>query len=636
MPPVKEFLALPVHKENPAQSFSFAEKPTNKQDLIFTTICDSNIELSDIEYIKKDNRNISESLNPIKKGYCYHVGILIFAPFLSMLKKSGLGACKPYVIQWLVSVLLGAKNIEQSKLLNYKSLNFFLGQATRNLHVQRKKLKEFAIENNIDELLNFNAGLVGVDNKTDFYYDPHTKHYTGLRKILKSWCSKVRIADKVINTDFIHTTDGFPVYLNNGDTFDDMRIRFFKDVKRFRKISNMPDRKEITMCVDRGIFSSGVFDEIIKLENLHIITWEKAYKKDMWDEKFKPKPGFIIKVRNNKRDTKLISYVYQEYKWGKNDKIRQLIVRLPEKSGTGFLEVSILTDDFLRDAVQIINLIINRWIQENDFKYLIAHFGLDQITSYLFDSYNDITDTITDKEHVSGEYKALTKELEKLGRKLKTSLHKKHQFDNKFGIYQDIATLTKRLTNEPIKKLIEELISELAQMQTEKITKIPTKKQKESYKKNLIKIVELSKKYHEKEQERAKTKKYVSKIKELTKNEIQKLNTNPKQFMDIIKIIAHNIFYLGFESFKEKYDNYRDDHLIFRAITRSDGIIEKKNSEMIINISPAMEIYPKQKSIFSEIFNEINKQNITLPGNFELKIRLDITEKTNSFFAFAN
>jgi hypothetical protein len=365
-----------------------------------------------------------------------------------MLKKSDLGACKSYVIGWLVAVLLGAKNIEQSKLLNYKSLNLLFDTLEHNPYVQRKRLKEFATESNVNQLLSFNAELVGIDKHSDFYYDPHTKHYTGLLKILKSWCSKVRIADKVINSDFIHTTNGFPVYLNNGDTFDDMRVRFFKDIDAFRKVSKIPENKAITMCIDRGIFASEVFDKIIKMKNLHIVTWEKGYKKDMWNEKQEIKTGIIIKERNNKRDTLLISYQYQEYKWRKNDKIRQLIVKLPEKKGKGFIEVSILTDDFLRDAEQIINFILERWIQENNFKYLIAHFGIDQITSYLFNEYKDIEHTITDKQHINGEYKALTKELGKIRAKLKTVLNKKHEFDTQFGIYQDISELTHSSTKE--------------------------------------------------------------------------------------------------------------------------------------------------------------------------------------------
>ncbi len=618
--------------DNYSQIPSFFEISIPEGQYLLPSTCALDNKKSDIEYNTNNSRKLSEIKKTSKKGFCFHVGVLVFTQYINLLQKSKLGACKQYVIQWLVMVLLGAKNIEQSKLLNYKSLNLFLDNPTRNLHQQRKKLKEFATKDNFINLLAFNAVLVNVCNETDFYYDPHTKHYTGLLEILKSWCSKVRIATKIINTDFIHTSDGFPVYLKNGDTFEDMRVRFFKDIKEFRRIAKIPDNKTITMCIDRGIYSAEVFARAAETKNLHIISWEKGYKKDMWDDKQETKTGSITKVRNNKTDTKLTIYQYQEYKWVKNDKIRQLIVRLPEKSGDGIVEVSILTDDLSREATVIIFLMLKRWIQENDFKYLIAHFGLDQITSYLFDYYKDITETITDKEHISGEYKALTKELDKLRRKLKTLLHKKHEFDTKFGIYEDIF----ELTNEQNELLVREFTKGLAGVKINKNDKKPTEKQEKNYKKNISKIVEFTNKYYVIFNQRANTDKKVSKIAELTKKGTKKLNTSQKQFMDIIKIIARNIFYLGFEPFKEKYNNYRDDHVIFREITCSNGIIEINNSEMIVEILPTMEIPPKIKNILMEIFGEINKQNINLPNNENLKIRLEISEKIESFFAFKN
>jgi len=45
------------------------------------------------------------------------------------------------------------------------------------------------------------------------------------------------------------------------------------------------------------------------------------------------------------------------------------------------IEVSVLTDDKNRTVSQIIDLMLKRWVQENDFKYNIKHFGLNQIIS---------------------------------------------------------------------------------------------------------------------------------------------------------------------------------------------------------------------------------------------------------------
>jgi len=60
-------------------------------------------------------------------------------------------------------------------------------------------------------LLSFNAQLVGAAQQRDFYFHPHTKHYTGMQNVLKGWCSRIRWADKVLHSDFFHTAAGQPL-----------------------------------------------------------------------------------------------------------------------------------------------------------------------------------------------------------------------------------------------------------------------------------------------------------------------------------------------------------------------------------------------------------------------------------------
>lgn len=47
---------------------------------------------------------------------------------------------------------------------------------------------------------------------------------------------------------------------------------------------------------------------------------------------------------------------------------------------------------------------VKRWVQENDFKYLIKHFGINQITTYAFTDYNEPRDQIENKTY---KHKAL-------------------------------------------------------------------------------------------------------------------------------------------------------------------------------------------------------------------------------------
>ena len=88
------------------------------------------------------------------------------------------------------------------------------------------------------------------------------------------------------------------------------------------------------------------------------------------------------RARNHSKDLRSYHFEWIEKEWPKNEQIRQLIVRATNPSGNT-IEVSILCDDRERDASSIIWAMFDRWLQENDFKYLSKHFGIDEITSYL-------------------------------------------------------------------------------------------------------------------------------------------------------------------------------------------------------------------------------------------------------------
>ena len=54
--------------------------------------------------------------------------------------------------------------------------------------------------------------------------------------------------------------------------------------------------------------------------------------------------------------------------------------------------------------------------------------------------------------------------------------------------------------------------------------------------------------------------------------------------MDVIKILARNIFYKLLRIFRPIYDNFREDHKLLRELTQASGIIEIKKNVMICTI----------------------------------------------------
>ena len=531
---------------------------------------------------KNDNRNTSEIDIKITNNFvfCHHIGILLFITYLTKICKE-----VPFSLQWFVTVLIGAVNIEQTKLLDFESINLIFRNFIKNLTLQRIQLSEIGTKENLKKLLQFNAQIIGIENDTKFYYDPHTKRYTGMYKILKGWCGNLGKIAKILNIDFFHTTKGYPLYLEHDDNYYDMRERFLKQVERLRETLNIPEEKNLTFIIDRGIYKMELFNNLIGTKN-HIITWEKDYEKGQWRESNMTGNFTITKYRNSSKDLLTYNIKYTEQEWSKNSKIRQLIVYATNPKNVS-IELSILVTNPAIPAKDCITDMLNRWIQENDNKYLITHFGIDYITSYDIFTYKEIKHILIEKNIKSGELKSLQNEKKNIEKELSKYLISENQ---------------NKKSNKKIQQKINFLSNELKRIKSEI--------------KNVYKTQ--------------------SKIDYLIKQETIKLDTCKKITMDTIKIIARNIFYLSIKQFIKMYDNFRDDHVIFRNLSQSHGCIMLDKENVRVLLYPTIRYSPKIKQIIKEFLDIINSQNNVLPDNSNRKITISLLEENSIVFAIQN
>ena len=93
-------------------------------------------------------------------------------------------------------------------------------------------------------------------------------------------------------------------------------------------------------------------------------------------------------------------------RWPKEEQLRQIVVQATNPNGRS-IQVAVLTDDIQRAASEIVRLMFCRWVQENDFKYLDKHFGINQITSYGVVGYEELREEVEDRQVRSAEVKAL-------------------------------------------------------------------------------------------------------------------------------------------------------------------------------------------------------------------------------------
>ena len=106
--------------------------------------------------------------------------------------------------------------------------------------------------------------------------------------------------------------------------------------------------------------------------------------------------------------------------------------------------------------------------------------------------------------------------------------------------------------------------------------------------------------------------------------------------MDTLKLIARNSFYQALQPFKKEYNNYRDDHVLFRNLTHANGIMISSRYMVEIQLFPSAHYTPALRNIVKNIFNELNAQNLRLPDGSDRRISFCLGNKVGIELANVN
>jgi hypothetical protein len=547
--------------------------------------------------------------------WCDHAGVLLFAPML-LATAQVLDPPEALFKQWLASLLLGALNIEQTKFLNWEDLSRLLGSVVRFPHPQRQELERVASEANCQALARFNARQIAAEKQSDFYFDPHTKHYTGGQNVLEGWCPVIRWADKAMHSDFIHTAEGQPLYFETTDNFADLRERFFAVVERCRKVLEWPAERVLSWVVDRAIFGKEVFEKVLANPALHLITWEKGYEAQSWPPAGGLSGSMVIeRARNRAEDIRSYHLEYWDRAWPNDQRLRQLVVQATNPKGQT-IQVSVLTDDLKRAAVEILRLIFCRWVQENDFKYLDKHFGINQITSYGVIGYEELRAHVEDRQVRSAESKALQEQRRQLrgqqGRLLLLQAKTEHQSAER-------QKRIEQLESAPAAEVANQELGRLRQGQT-RSENIRHKRQEQ--------IEQLSQELAAVEQKAQTVQKTESRLERLIEEKMVRLEPNKKRLMDCLRVLARNVFYAALAPFKKAYNNYRDDHDQFRQLTQASGVLEVRAEQIVVHLLPRVNYSPQLRRIIGQRLEQINEQQPALPDGSARRLKFRLANRT--------
>lgn len=551
---------------------------------------------------------------PEKPTLCHHAGVLLMSHWIDALTVEW--PVQPNLVrQWVGQVLLGAVNHEQSKRLSFSSLEWLIGPSIRSVNHQRHLLGELADTETAHSLLKRNGQLLDLSEKDLFYFDPHAEEYTGVLKTLKGWSGGLHRVDKIINMDFIHTEDGEPCFVQHADNFYDMRERFFMCIKAFRCILDNAHRT-LTWVADRGLYGLNTLQRIVDDCKDHFITWEKNYKRDGWDEDVEAQHFEVLKARNNAEDLRCYRFQWQEHPWSREPRFQRLIVRAVNPGGRK-IEVSVLTSDPDRDRPSVIRAIFNRWIQENDFGYMNRHVGINELTSRTHETYLAIGNQLDDRQVQSREYKALRREKIRAEAALKQILLKREKQRKTHARQTRAERAERNALKHQIKKLIEVPDDAWQKRDVKKrrkalerlVAKHKANQAKRRKKNDEIdrRIDEQTREVENAERRMADSVRDESRLQALIDEQYLRLDTRRKAFMDAIRISCRNIFCKLAMEFRPLYNNYRDDHVIVRELTRSSGIIQQRDGIANVLLIPTMEFQPATRSIVQAFLVQISQ-----------------------------
>lgn len=516
----------------------------------------------------------------------HHLGQVLFSPWLDAVGKDRPAAWAIHE-QWLGQILQGAVNIEQSKTLCMESLAYLTGPVKRARRTQRRLLREQADRRTASWVLQAGGRLLarGPGRGRVFYFDVHGKEYTGFGDILKGWCGRRHGVGKMLYMDVVHTVDGEPCFVSHADNYYDLRERFFLVLAEFDEV-RAPQQQGCTWVIDRGIYGLDTFNAFFARGH-SLITWEKDYKGEAWNDSLRSETFALMRDRNRTGDTLTWHLTLQEQTWNRDSRMRRIIVRVRTPDGLCG-EVSVLCSDSEMSARRAVELIFSRWMQENDFWYLDTHFGLSQLTSYARQNYAEIADGLADRPMECPQYRDLKQRHTQAVATLKSALLKREQAADRVA---ELEAELRRL-NDRRHRMIDRLQADphapceappceraepdIGTIELLKRLRVRNRQLQQWQRK-------LTKRNDQAEQakctacrlrdEMDETLRYDSRLKLLITNKYEKLDTRAKAVMDALRITARNVFYALLGEFRPLYDNYRDNHVLLRTVTRSSGII---------------------------------------------------------------
>ena len=391
-----------------------------------------------------------------------------------------------------------------------------------------------------------------------YYVDGHFCAYSGGKPLPKAWNSKRRLVEPGQSDVYVHDASGRALFFINRPLNEHLSKVIPKVVEEIQRVSK---GEKILLIFDRGGYSGALFKSL-NSQGIEFITYLKGRKakRRFPSNRFETRWYEVSDPAGIEKRKRHVYKLYEKGTQGHGAGVLRTLVVEDEKG-----QVPVLTNSSETSPAKIVSLLKMRWRQENSFKYLSDHYGIEQLIQYDADYFKDqrLMDNPKRKD-LREKLEALRKEIVEKEAELGRALESKNPGGQKTD--GELKTVHLRARRD-IKKL-----KEKATRLENRLAHTPTK----------VPASELTgKKYR------------------------ATMRTERRNLVNAIKIATYNAERLLARRFFKHYKDPRDWLTIFRSILQLPGTITNKSTdEIVVELRPPDQ--PKVRHALALTLAELN------------------------------
>ena len=513
----------------------------------------------------------SEEYFRLPAGYYGLNSVLIILAFLVLLRVKSLEGVR-YMPPGELGKLVGLDRIPEVKTMREK---VSILKDSGNVSRWQNDLSRYWMES-CPEL----SGYLYVDGHVRVYFGKQTK-------LPRRYVSRERLCLRGMTDYWVNDALGQPFFVVTTALTSGLLSMLRTEIipQLLGDVPRQPSEEELkqdlylhrfVLIFDREGYSPAFFEEMFFVHRIACITYKK-YPGDDWpQEEFEE---VVVQFKNGEKvDMKLSErrLVLSEFFWVRE--IRRL-------SPNGH-QTSIISSDFKSERCQIAGAMFQRWSQENFFKYMLQHFGIDRLIEY---ETQPISETA---RVVNPQYRAIDSQIRKRNSKL-TRLHA--EFGSKtLDIDEDKGVVK---YEKQMAELREQIVFEQNAIRE-------LKQQRKSFPKHVT-------------------------ISQLSENDkFYKLASDKKHFIDTIKMIAYRAETALANIIRPHMVRKDEARSVVRQIfnTETNLIPHDQNKQLIVELHNLTNEYSDQ--LAQIICHALNETDTTFPGT-DMKIIYKMVSEKN-------